>query len=155
MPSSRNSVGEKDWLSGWLSTTSTSKLCVWLGRCVNTWVKRRGGKKILKGGTTFCLRYMPTFYSGKLASSVPKNGAFNSQQWNISISDKTTSHRLELYSIQYHSYKVLRYGRLPNCAIEMNFLFSTRNPYQAAVDKLTLTLTSVPHLSFPIILSVS
>ena len=28
----------------------------------------------------------------------------------------------------------------------MNFLFSTRNPYQAAVDKLTLTLTSLPPL---------
>ena len=121
-----------------LSTTSTSKLCVCLGRyhffyrafssCVNIWVKSRGGKKILKGGTTFCLRYMPTFYSRKLASSVPKNGAFKSQQWNISISDKTTSHRLELFSIQHHSYKVLRYGRLPNCAIEMNYLFSTRNP---------------------------
>lgn len=36
--------------------------------CLKTWVKSREGRKILENGTTFRLRYIPTFYSEKLAN---------------------------------------------------------------------------------------
>lgn len=35
---------------------------------LKTWVKSREGRKILENGTTFRLRYVPTFYRKKVAN---------------------------------------------------------------------------------------